>query len=131
VSNPYVHPVGDPLTGIGALAATVDFAALWAELRTELTGRRAATYDVAVDLSDEGRDSAERTFGRVDELDAVMAVMDELAGRAARYKALDERHTAAMAVLGEYSVELGPLNDLSLDQIEAIADVLKTSRPEG
>ena len=111
--------------------STPDFAALWAELRAELDTRRATTYEVAADLDDEGKDGAERVYGRAEELRDTIAYMDQMAERAGRYADLDGRHAAAMAVLGEHSIELGPLNDLSLDQIEALAEVVKTFEPEG
>jgi hypothetical protein len=112
------------------MSTTPDFAALWAELRTELDSRRDSTFEVAGDLDDEGKDGAERTYGRAEELRDTVAYMDLMAERAARYADLDERHAAAMAVLGEHSVELGPLIDLSLDQIEALAEVAKSFEPE-
>ena len=106
--------------------STPDYAALWAELRTELAQRRDSTREVAADLDDEGKDGAERVYGRAEELRDIVTYMDQMAERAARYADMDARHAAAMAVLGEHSVELGPLNDLSLDQIEALAGVARS-----
>jgi hypothetical protein len=108
------------------MTATPDYAALWNELHGELTRRRDTIIEVASDLDDEGKPGAERTYGRAEELRDTLAQMDLMAERAARYADLDERHAAAMAVLGEHSVELGPQNDLSLDQIEALAEVARS-----
>jgi hypothetical protein len=108
------------------MSATPDYAAMWNDLHDELTRRRDTTFEVAGDLDDEGKPGAERTYGRAEGLRDTVACMDLMADRAARYADLDERHAAAMAVLGECSIELGPQNDLSLDQIEALAEVARS-----
>lgn len=52
-------------------------AAALAALRSEIEQERAACYDNAVDLSDEGKDD-QRAFGRVEALDVVLATMDRM-----------------------------------------------------
>ena len=49
-------------------------AAALADLREDIQHLRAAAYDVATDMSDEGRD-ARRVFGRVEAFDQVLALM--------------------------------------------------------
>lgn len=48
----------------------------WAALRADIKCDRDTYYEQATDLADEGKD-AERQFGRVDALDAVLGWMDE------------------------------------------------------
>jgi hypothetical protein len=52
----------------------------WTDLRDEIQRRRTATYDVACDLADEGKDGAERAYGRVDVYDEMLRLMAHLAG---------------------------------------------------
>ena len=49
----------------------------WTDLREEIQHLRTAAYEVATDLSDEGKD-AERAFGRVEAFDQVLALMAHL-----------------------------------------------------
>jgi hypothetical protein len=110
------------------MTTTPDFAALWAGLREELGRRR---KDASQYLNDcDGADREEWASGRVAGYDDVIKHMDLTTEWAARYADLDARHVAAMSVLGERSIELGPGNDLSLDQIEALAEVVKTWEAE-
>ena len=106
------------------MTTTPDYAALWAGLREELGRRREDAHQYLDDCDGAGRE--EWAAGRVAGYDDVLKLLDLTAERAARYADLDERHAAAMSVLGEHSIEFGPLNDLSLDQIEALAEVVKT-----
>ena len=47
------------------------------ELRAEIAARREAVYEHACDLADEGKDGAERAFGRVEAYDEVLEHMDD------------------------------------------------------
>ena len=49
----------------------------WAEFLAEIERRRTASYEVAVDLTDEGKD-AERAFGKVDAYDEVLRLISYL-----------------------------------------------------
>ena len=49
----------------------------WAEFLSEIERRRCASYEVATDLSDEGKD-AERAFGKVDGYDEVLRLISSL-----------------------------------------------------
>ena len=50
----------------------------WNRLREEIQRERATHYERACDLADEGKDGDERAFGRVEECDYLLTVMDRM-----------------------------------------------------
>ena len=50
----------------------------WNLLRAEIAEERVIHYERACDLSDEGTDGDERAFGRVEECDYLLALMERM-----------------------------------------------------